>query len=256
MSTSRSRCTTMTSSRAGTNTTTSSSPIAMARRFACAISAARSMGRRTGWWPAWQNGKRGILLIIFKQPGANVIDTVERIKQALPRLEASIPPSIHVSTIMDRTKTIRASVSDVEFTLLLPSPGGDGDLPVPAQRVGDAHPEHDRAGGADRHLRRDVRAGLQPRQPVADGVDAGSRVRDRRRHRHAGEHLPPRGRGHETDGGGDQGRRRNRLHDRVDQLLAGRGVHPAAVHGRHRRAAVPRIRHDGTAACWCRHSSA
>ena len=67
----------------------------------------------------WQNGKRGILLIIFKQPGANVIDTVERIKAALPRLEASIPPSIHVSTIMDRTQTIRASVSDVQFTLML-----------------------------------------------------------------------------------------------------------------------------------------
>ena len=39
----------------------------------------------------WQNGKRGILLIIFKQPGANVIDTVERIKAALPRLEAVDP---------------------------------------------------------------------------------------------------------------------------------------------------------------------
>ena len=68
---------------------------------------------------AWQNGKRGILLIIFKQPGANVIDTVDRIKQALPRLEASIPPSIHISTIMDRTVTIRASVADVQFTLIL-----------------------------------------------------------------------------------------------------------------------------------------
>jgi hydrophobe/amphiphile efflux-1 (HAE1) family protein len=68
---------------------------------------------------AWQNGKRGILLIIFKQPGANVIETVERIKNALPRLEASIPPSIHVSTIMDRTLTIRASVADVQFTLVL-----------------------------------------------------------------------------------------------------------------------------------------
>jgi hydrophobe/amphiphile efflux-1 (HAE1) family protein len=67
----------------------------------------------------WQNGKRGILLIIFKQPGANVIDTVERIKAALPRLEASIPPTVHVSTIMDRTLTIRASVKDVQFTLLL-----------------------------------------------------------------------------------------------------------------------------------------
>jgi len=67
----------------------------------------------------WQNGKRGILLIIFKQPGANVIDTVERIRAALPRLEASIPPSIHITTIMDRTLTIRASVADVQFTLVL-----------------------------------------------------------------------------------------------------------------------------------------
>jgi multidrug efflux pump len=67
----------------------------------------------------WQNGKRGILLIIFKQPGANVIDTVERIKAALPRLEASMPPSIHVSTIVDRTQTIRASVHEVQFTLML-----------------------------------------------------------------------------------------------------------------------------------------
>ncbi|HTC08492.1 MAG TPA: efflux RND transporter permease subunit [Acetobacteraceae bacterium] len=67
----------------------------------------------------WQNGKRGILLIIFKQPGANVIDTVERIKVALPQLEASIPPAIHITTIMDRTLTIRASVADVQFTLFL-----------------------------------------------------------------------------------------------------------------------------------------
>jgi multidrug efflux pump len=68
---------------------------------------------------AWQNGKKGIILLVFKQPGANVIDTVERIKAALPRLEASIPPSIHVNIIMDRTQTIRASVADVQFTLML-----------------------------------------------------------------------------------------------------------------------------------------
>ena len=68
---------------------------------------------------AWQNGKRGVLLLAFKQPGANVIDTVERIKAALPALEASIPPSVHVTTIVDRTQTIRASVNDVEFTLAL-----------------------------------------------------------------------------------------------------------------------------------------
>jgi hydrophobe/amphiphile efflux-1 (HAE1) family protein len=68
---------------------------------------------------AWQNAKRGVLLVIFKEPGANVIGTVERIKAALPALEAAIPPTIHVRTIVDRTQTIRASVNDVEFTLVL-----------------------------------------------------------------------------------------------------------------------------------------
>jgi hydrophobe/amphiphile efflux-1 (HAE1) family protein len=67
----------------------------------------------------WQNGQRGIILVVFKQPGANVIDTVDRIKAALPALEAAIPPAIHVSVIMDRTLTIRASVHDVQFTLML-----------------------------------------------------------------------------------------------------------------------------------------
>ena len=68
---------------------------------------------------AIQNGKRGVMLIIFKQPSANVIDTVERIKAALPKLEAAIPPAVVVSTIVDRTLTIRASVADVQFTLML-----------------------------------------------------------------------------------------------------------------------------------------
>ncbi len=72
---------------------------------------------------AWQavggHSRRGILLIVYKQPGANVIATVERLRAALPHLEVSIPPAIHVQTIVDRTQTIRASVEDVEFTLLL-----------------------------------------------------------------------------------------------------------------------------------------
>ena len=65
-----------------------------------------------------QNG-RGIILAITKQPGANVIETVDRIKAALPRLKASIPPTVEVNTLIDRTQTIRASVHDVEFTLIL-----------------------------------------------------------------------------------------------------------------------------------------
>ena len=67
----------------------------------------------------WANGKRGIFLVVFKQPGANVINTVKSIKQTLIKLEASIPPTIHVSILSDRTSTIRASVSDVQFTLAL-----------------------------------------------------------------------------------------------------------------------------------------
>ena len=66
---------------------------------------------------AWDNNKRAVLLIVYKQPGANVIDTVDQIKQALPRLQAVIPPSVSVDILSDRTETIRASVDDVEFTL-------------------------------------------------------------------------------------------------------------------------------------------
>lgn len=65
-----------------------------------------------------QNG-RSIVLAITKQPGANVIETVDRINAAMPRLKASIPPTVEVNAIIDRTQTIRASVKDVEFTLLL-----------------------------------------------------------------------------------------------------------------------------------------
>ncbi|OPF97709.1 Multidrug resistance protein MdtC [Rhodopseudomonas palustris] len=68
---------------------------------------------------AWANGKRGVFLVVFKQPGANVIDTVDHIKAELPRLVAGIPPAIKVEVISDRTTTIRAAVEDVQFTLLL-----------------------------------------------------------------------------------------------------------------------------------------
>ena len=68
---------------------------------------------------AWADGKRGVFLVIFKQPGANVIDTVDRIKAELPRLQATMPPAIKIFTLSDRTQTIRASVKDVQFTLLL-----------------------------------------------------------------------------------------------------------------------------------------
>ena len=124
------------------------------------------------------------MLNVFKQPGANVIETVDTIKAALPRLERRSPPAIKVTVISDRTETIRASVADVQFTLLLTIglvvvviflflrsvwatviPG----VTVPLALLG--------TFGAD------VPARLQPRQSVADGADDRGRLRRGRCHR-------------------------------------------------------------------------
>jgi multidrug efflux pump len=65
------------------------------------------------------NGQHAALLIIFRQPGANIIDTVDAIKQALPQLHAAIDPSIRLTVTLDQTITIRASVHDVERSLMI-----------------------------------------------------------------------------------------------------------------------------------------
>jgi multidrug efflux pump len=65
------------------------------------------------------NGKRAVTLIVFRQPGANIIDTVDRIRAQLPSVEASIPKGIDTTIVLDRTTTIRASVNDVERTLVI-----------------------------------------------------------------------------------------------------------------------------------------
>jgi multidrug efflux pump len=65
------------------------------------------------------NGKRSVTVIIFRQPGANIINTVDRITAQLPSIKASIPLGIDTTIVLDRTTTIRASVSDVERTLII-----------------------------------------------------------------------------------------------------------------------------------------
>ena len=65
------------------------------------------------------NGKPAVLIILFRQPEANMIETVDRVRALLPQLRASIPPAIQVGVVVDRTTTIRASVEDVQFTLAL-----------------------------------------------------------------------------------------------------------------------------------------
>jgi multidrug efflux pump len=68
---------------------------------------------------AWVGQKPAFLLDIQRQPGANIIQTVDRIKRLLPKLTNALPPAVHVSILTDRTQTIRASVRDVQFTLIL-----------------------------------------------------------------------------------------------------------------------------------------
>ena len=68
---------------------------------------------------AWVDGKTAVLIDVQRQPGANIIETANRIKELLPQIKATLPPSLRISIFSDRTETIRASVHDVEFTLVV-----------------------------------------------------------------------------------------------------------------------------------------
>jgi multidrug efflux pump len=65
------------------------------------------------------NGRRAVLLVIFRQPGANIISTVDNVRALIPELQSSISPAINVNVVMDRTLTVRASVRDIEITLVI-----------------------------------------------------------------------------------------------------------------------------------------
>jgi hydrophobe/amphiphile efflux-1 (HAE1) family protein len=68
---------------------------------------------------AWFNGRPAVILDIQRQPGSNIIQTVDRIHELLPRLRAALPQEVRLTILSDRTETIRASIADVEFTLML-----------------------------------------------------------------------------------------------------------------------------------------
>ncbi len=68
---------------------------------------------------AWAGDQPAVLMFVFKEPGANVIETVDRVKAALPQLQKWVPPAIEVTILQDRTQTIRGSVFDVQFSLAL-----------------------------------------------------------------------------------------------------------------------------------------
>ncbi len=137
------------------------------------------------------NETPAVIVNIQRQPGANIIDVVDRVKRLLPQFEASLPPAIKIAVLTDRTTTIRASVEDVQFELMLtvglvvlvifvflrnlpatiiPS------VAVPLSLIGTF---------AVMYL-----LGLQPQQSDADGADDLDRLRRGRRHRDDRKHHP------------------------------------------------------------------
>ena len=197
---------------------------------------------RTG---GWYQGTPAVIIDIQRQPGANVIEVVRQIREEIPKVQRAIPAGVNLTIVSDRTVTIRASVHDVQFTLILVRGAGDaGGAAVPALAARDADRGRGAAAVADHQLRHHVFRRLQPRQSVADGADDRHRLRGRRRHRDDREHRPPHGGRRVRDGGVAEGRQRDRLHRDLADGVADRGVHPAAVHVRPGRAHVPRIRAD------------
>ena len=76
-------------------------------------------GAEDAYVQAWSGTQPGVNLVIFRQPGANIVETVDRIQAALPSLQAMLPASVEVKVLIDRTQTIRASLHEVELTLLI-----------------------------------------------------------------------------------------------------------------------------------------
>ncbi len=188
------------------------------------------------------NGRPAVLVILYRQPGANIIETVDRITDRLPALNASIPSAIDLAVVFDRTPTIRASLHEVERTLLISvalvimvvfvflRKAAAALIPsvvVPVSLLGTF---------GVMYLRR-----LQPEQPVADGADGCHRLRGGRCDRGAGEHLAAHRTGHGAARGGAGRRARGRLHGALDEPVADRRVHSHFADGRHRRTLVPRV---------------
>ncbi len=118
-----------------------------------------------------------VIVNIQRQPGANIISVVDRIKKLLPRLQASLPSAVKMQILTDRTKTIRASVKDVEFELMLTIVLVVIVIFFFLRNLSRHHHSQRRGSALDRwHVWRDVPAWLQPEQSDADGADHLNRV--------------------------------------------------------------------------------
>ena len=205
---------------------------------------------RTSASPASRTASRRCSLIIFRQPGANIIETVDRVPRAAARScrRRSRRRSTLDVVARPHDDDPRVGARRRAHAAHLDRPRHPGRVRVPAQRARDAHPERRRAGLADRHVRRHVPARLQPRQPVADGAHDRDRVRRRRRDRRASRTsratsstgMPP------LEAALRGAREIGFTVVSISVSLVAVFI-PILLDGRHRRPAVPRVRRDAVA---------
>ncbi len=165
---------------------------------------------------AWMNTTPAVILNIQRQPGANIISVVDRIEKLLPQLTNSLPSSVQVSILTDRTTTIRASVRDVQFALMLTVA-----LVVMVIFL----------------FLRNLSATIIPSIAVPLSLVGTFGVM------YLLEHLPLHRGGRASVAGRSQRVRANRLHHCVADSLADRRADSAVVHGRHCRAPISGIRY-------------
>ena len=194
---------------------------------------------------AWFNKQPAVLIQITKQGDANVIDTVDRVKALIPELKQWIPAGVDISTLVDRTGTIRASVQDMQWTLLATAflvmvvvfvflrritPTIAAGVSVPLALAGTC------AGMWLAGFSIDNLSLMALAISVGFVVDdAIVMIENMYRNLEHGMRAAP---------GGAGGRAADRLHGAVDQPVADRGLHAADLHGRHRRPPAARILAD------------
>ena len=194
---------------------------------------------------AWMNDVPAVIVNIQRQPGANIIEVVDRVKKLLPQLRSSLPPSVDIAILTDRTTTIRASVEDVEFELMLTvglvvlviflflrnvSATIIPSVAVPLSLVG--------TFGVMYLLGYSLNNLTLMALTISTGFvvdDAIVMIENIMRYIEEGE--PPLE-------AALKGLGADRLHDRFADRVADRGADSAAVHGRYRGPAVPRVRGD------------